>query len=49
MVHHHQISPYMIWDFTSFIMETDLHEKELAMGFHIGTIVMLVIFKGVHK
>lgn len=29
----------MIWDFTSFIMETNVHEKECAMGFHIGTIV----------
>jgi hypothetical protein len=48
MMHHLQISPYMIWDFTSFIMETNVHEKEWAIGFHIGTIVMLVISKGVH-
>jgi hypothetical protein len=33
----------MIWDFISFIMETIVHEKEWAMGFHIDTIVMLVI------
>lgn len=41
--HHYSASspnkPYMIWDFTSFIMETNVHEKEWAMGFHIGTIV----------